>query len=111
IRPAAASSRSRGPGGRAPGPHASLSRGQLTARSPRPAPRTSRTHRRMPIGPSAAACFRLVEERMRGGCSYDDLTSIGTGDCGGPILVSNRGSNLASAEGLFVLFVYFVPFV
>ena len=38
---------------------------------------------------------------MRGGCSYDDLTSIGTGDCGGPILVSNRGSNLASAEALF----------
>ena len=59
---------------------------------------TSRTRRRMPIGPGAARVFACVEERMRGWCPYDDLTSIVTGDCGGPIFVSNRGSNLASAE-------------
>ena len=61
IRPAAASSRSRGPGGRAPGPHASL--------SPRPAYRhghrgagthTSRTRRRMPN--RALRVFALVSK-------------------------------------------------
>jgi hypothetical protein len=47
----------------------------------------------------AARVCACVEERMRGWCPYDDLTSIVTGDCGGPLFVSNRGSNLASAEG------------
>ena len=105
IRPAAASSRSRGPGGSAPGPHASLCR--VTPYCNRAPPRLSAPRRR---NQQLVTRMQSATDQPRWGIGERqdeknasvviliDPDRHQTDDAGGPFLMSNSGSILASAE-------------
>jgi hypothetical protein len=102
IRPAAASSRSRGPGGRTPGPHASLSR-VTPYRSPRTflaspgcLTRLTTTKFRVSDRPLVNSSTRV--RNLHGGSQRAVIwRSL---SAGGPLSTSRPGSILTSAEGL-----------